>query len=255
MVGSGRRRRVLPSCLHGDVHKAPFPRVSAPGGLFLDALGTLVALEPPAPRLRDQLELQLGLQVTLSQAQRAISAEISYYRAHLQAAKDAESLTRLRRKCADVLREALPYSPAVTAIRSEQMVSVLLASLQFSVFADVRPALQAARARGLRLVVVSNWDVSLHDVLRRLGVESLVDGIVTSAEVGARKPSPEVFRRALELAGIAATDVVHVGDSLEEDVAGARAAGIEPILLARGPRPAGAEVRVINSLRELVPGP
>ena len=60
-----------------------------PARLFLDALGTLVALEPPAPRLRDQLELQLGVQVTLSQAQRAISAEISYYRAHLQAAKDA----------------------------------------------------------------------------------------------------------------------------------------------------------------------
>ena len=46
-----------------------------------------------------------------------------------------------------------------------------------------------------------------------------------------------------------------MGDSLEEDVAGARAAGIEPILLARAPRPAGAGVRVINSLRELVPGP
>ena len=65
-----------------------------------------------------------------------------------------------------MLHEALPSSPALTAIRSEQMVSVLLASLQFSVFADVRPALQAARARGLRLVVVSNWDVSLHEVLR-----------------------------------------------------------------------------------------
>jgi putative hydrolase of the HAD superfamily len=241
--------------LHDGVHEARQDAPSAVSALFLDALGTLVALEPPAPRLREQLEEQFGAHVTTDQAQRAISAEISYYRAHLQLARDDESLAQLRRECAGVLRDALPTTPTLVEVSAEQMVPVLLASLEFSLFADARPALQAARARGLALVVVSNWDVSLHEVLGRLGIDSLVDGIVTSAEVGARKPSPEVFRRALELAGADPADAVHVGDSLKEDVVGARAAGIEPILLVRGQRPGPAGVRVIGSLRELDQGP
>jgi putative hydrolase of the HAD superfamily len=101
------------------------------------------------------------------------------------------------------------------------------------------------------LVVVSNWDVSLHDVLQRLRLAPLLDGVVSSAEAGARKPSPEIFERALALVGVSAEQAIHVGDSPDEDLAGARAAGIEPVLIARdgGPRPPG--VRVIESLVEL----
>lgn len=225
------------------------------GVLLLDALGTLVALRAPAPRLRAQLSARLGVEVTPEQSERAIGAEVSYYRSHLELGRDDQSLAQLRRDCARVLRDALPPSAALAALDLEQVASLLLASLQFSVFADVGPALRAARRRGLRVVVVSNWDVSLHEVLERLGVASLVDGVVTSAEVGAGKPSPELFRRALGLVGVPAAHAVHVGDSLEEDVAGARAAGIEPILIARGPAPVSPGVRVIRSLQELDLGP
>ena len=57
--------------------------------------------------------------------------------------------------------------------------------------------------------------------------------MLTSAEVGARKPAPAIFSRALELAGVHAGDAVHVGDSVSEDVEGARTAGIAPILIRR----------------------
>ncbi len=81
--------------------------------------------------------------------------------------------------------------------------------------------------------MVSNWDVSLGEVLARLELAPMLDGIVTSAAVGARKPAPAIFARALELAGARPDATIHVGDSLEEDIAGARAAGIEPILIRR----------------------
>jgi putative hydrolase of the HAD superfamily len=223
--------------------------------LLLDALGTLVSLEPPAPRLRQLLSTRFGVDVSQPQAERAIAAEISFYRAHLQQGKDPPSLARLRLGCAQVLLDALPASVARGRLEAEQMVAPLLASLQFRVFADVRPALAAARSTGRRLIVVSNWDVSLHEVLERLGVGALVDGILTSAEFGERKPSPSIFRRAVEMAGVRAAEAMHVGDSLEEDVAGARAAGIEAVLLARTGAPAASGVRVINSLQELERGP
>jgi putative hydrolase of the HAD superfamily len=221
------------------------------GALLLDALGTLVVLEPPAPILRRQLAERFGIQVTETRAARAIAAEIAYYRAHLDEGRDAASLATLRRRCAAALRAALPPSDQLARVDSAALTSALLASLRFSVFADARPAILAARDRGKRVVVASNWDISLHGVLARLSLAPLLAGIVTSAEVGARKPAPAVFEQALRLAQVGAEDAIHVGDSFEEDVVGARNAGIEPILLSRDGRPAPPGVRTITSLLDL----
>ena len=230
--------------------------------ILLDALGTLVALEPPAPRLRAELAGRCDLDVSEAQAAAAFAAEIAYYRAHLDEGRDRAGLHELRRRCAEVLRAALPAG--ADGLELDRVLEALLASLRFTAFADVRPALVDARDRGQRLVVVSNWDVSLHDVLRGLGLEPLLDAIITSAEAGARKPAPAIFEQALALAGIgepnatAPGQVVHVGDSLEEDVAGARAAGIEPVLVRRDGGEPVSGVRTISSLSELgalaVPG-
>jgi putative hydrolase of the HAD superfamily len=223
--------------------------VPRPAAILLDALGTLVALEPPAPRLRAELAERFGLQISEQEAARAVTAEIAYYRAHLDEGRDATSLQSLRRRCAEALRSALPGGGA--GLEVDPLVEALLAALHFTAFDDVRPALQAARERGQRLVVVSNWDVSLLGVLRGLELEPLLDAIVTSAGAGARKPSPAIFEQALELAGVAAAEAIHVGDTLDEDVAGARAAGIEPVLIRRSDGPPVPGVRTISSLAEL----
>jgi putative hydrolase of the HAD superfamily len=220
-----------------------------PAAILLDALGTLVALEPPAPRLRAELAERFGLEVSEEEAARAIAAEIAYYRSHLDEGRDAAGLESLRRRCADVLRSALPGEG--TRLEVDKVVEALLAALHFTAFGDVRPALQSARERGQRLVVVSNWDVSLVGVLRGLELEPLLDAIVTSAGAGARKPSPAIFEQALGLAGVAAADAIHVGDAPDEDVAGARAAGVEPVLIRRGDGPPVPGVRTISSLAEL----
>ena len=218
-----------------------------PAAILLDALGTLVALEPPAPRLRAELARRFGLEVSQRQAERAIAAEIAYYRAHLDEGRDSAGLEALRRRCAGVLRTELPGAE----LELEPLVEALLASLRFTAFADVRPALVSARSRGQRLVVVSNWDVSLHGVLRALELEPLLDGILTSAGSGVRKPAPQIFEQALGLAGVGPDQAIHVGDSLDEDVTGARDAGIESLLVRRDGGPEVAGVRTISSLGEL----
>jgi putative hydrolase of the HAD superfamily len=110
------------------------------------------------------------------------------------------------------------------------------------------------RERGARLAVVSNWDVSLHDVLERTRLRPLLDAVVISAELGAAKPDPAIFRAALERVGATAGSALHVGDSLEADVEGARAAGVEAVLVARDGATAAEGVRVIASLDELLDG-
>ena len=220
--------------------------------VLLDALGTLLELEPPAPRLRTELVRRFGVEISETDAQRAIAAEIAYYRAHLDEGRHAVALAALRRRCAEALREGLPDDERIAAIDNEALTGALLASLRFQPFADVRPALAAARAAGRRLVVVSNWDVSLNEALDQLGLTRMLDGVVTSAAFGARKPSPAIFEYALGLAGVGASEAIHIGDSLAEDIAGARAAGIEAVLIKRDGDPGPPGVRTITTLTAAV---
>jgi putative hydrolase of the HAD superfamily len=99
-------------------------------------------------------------------------------------------------------------------------------------------------------VVASNWDCSLPGALAQAGLLHLVDDVVSSAVVGAAKPDVRLFEAALAAAGCGPGEAIHVGDSLENDVAGATAAGIAALLLVRsGDAPPG--VPVIRSLVEL----
>jgi putative hydrolase of the HAD superfamily len=225
-------------------------RVSADcRAVLLDGMGTLVRLRPPAPALRRELRERFGQDVSQATARRAILAEIAYYRGHHAEGRDRASLAALRRRCAGVLREALGAPFAAAPL--EEVTRALLASLSFQAYPDAAPALRALRARGVRLVVVSNWDVSLHEVLARTGIAPLVHGAISSAELGAAKPHPAIFRHALTLAGVPARGALHVGDSPDDDVAGARAAGIAAALLVRRGAPPPNGVPIVRSLREV----
>jgi len=216
--------------------------------ITIDALGTLLELTPPAPRLRAELRERLAVEISEAEAGRAMKAEIAYYRAHLGMGRDAAGLAALRRACAEVLREAL----ARPELDLDALTEALLAAIHFEPFPDAVPALRELRAAGVRLVAASNWDVSLHEQLAATGLTPLLDGALSSAEVGAPKPDPEMFARALALAGATAEEAMHVGDDVEADVAGARAAGLTPVLIDRdGSLDAPPGVLRIASLAEL----
>lgn len=202
--------------------------------MLLDALGTLLELEPPAPRLAEHLG------VPLAHADAAVAKEIAYYRANLHRGGDGAGLAALRRDCARLVAEELGIERDVEA--------ELLESIVFRPFPEVPGVLRELREDGWRLVVCSNWDVSLHEALATTGLRELVDGAVSSAEIGVAKPDPALFRHALSLAG--ADGGWHVGDDLEADVAGARAAGLRAVFVARAGRPP-AGVASIASLAEL----
>jgi putative hydrolase of the HAD superfamily len=94
--------------------------------------------------------------------------------------------------------------------------------------------LRSLRSRGLKVAIVSNWHRGLHRIVSAVGLGDLVDFVVVSADVGYRKPHPEIFQVALRQGGVAPSEVVHVGDTWDEDVLGAAAAGILPVHLRNG---------------------
>jgi putative hydrolase of the HAD superfamily len=221
-----------------------------PRAILFDALGTLLELAPPVPRLRSELERRHGVSVSEEEARAAMRAEISFYRTHLDQGRDPASLARLRERCAAELRGALPAAIQARLPPPAQLVDALLGSLHFDPFPDAAPALESYRRAGLRLIVVSNWDVSLHAVLANVRLSPLLDGIITAAEAGVRKPAPGIFLQALALARVSPAEAIHVGDSLQEDIAGARAAGIEPVLVDRSGSAAVGGVRTVTSLEQ-----
>jgi putative hydrolase of the HAD superfamily len=124
----------------------------------------------------------------------------------------------------------------------------------WQVFDDVVPVLAALRALGVRLGVVSNWDSRLPALLDTLELSPWFETLAVSHVEGVEKPSPELFLRALRRLGGRPEDALHVGDAPELDGVGARAAGIEGVLVDRHGRlpEAYGALRDLSSIPKLV---
>ncbi len=121
------------------------------------------------------------------------------------------------------------------------------------VFDDVLPTLDALARHGTRLAVVSNWDDRLEPLLARLGLRDRFEVVVVSCHAGFTKPAPEIFAAALAQLGVPPEATLHVGDSVNEDVTGARAAGLHARLIRRHAPPVpGEQVRSLVELMEVV---
>lgn len=113
-------------------------------------------------------------------------------------------------------------------------------------------SLSRLRAAGLRLGIVSNSDGRVEQALAASGLRDYFDVVIDSSLVGVEKPDPAIFRAALDALGIRPEEALYVGDLYEVDVVGARAAGIEAVLLAPSSPGPGKPCRIAGSIDELV---
>jgi HAD superfamily hydrolase (TIGR01549 family) len=117
-------------------------------------------------------------------------------------------------------------------------------SENFELYEDVLPVLDELRGRALKLGLVSNGIRDLHAFVAHHRLD--VDAIVDSRTHGRVKPHPTIFRAALDRLGVQPEEAVMVGDSLEEDVEGARALGMRAILVDRDDRYPEVEERLMQ---------
>jgi putative hydrolase of the HAD superfamily len=183
----------------------------------IDAHGTLVSLCDPVPALRRSLAAR-GVRRDEDTVRRAFAAEVAFYVPRSHTGRDPASLAALRAECARVFVEAADADVG-------DFADAFAAAIEFEELPGARAACTSLRNAGLSLAVVSNWDVGLREHLDRLGLTDAVDAIVTSAEVGAPKPAPEIFLEALARLDVTPAHAVHVGDGAA-DAAGAVAAGM-----------------------------
>jgi HAD superfamily hydrolase (TIGR01509 family) len=183
----------------------------------IDAYGTLVELADPVPALREGLRA-LGVDRDDDEVRRAFAKEVAYYRERSHEGRDEATLHALRCECVAVILDDLgsDLDPAT-------FVDGFAGAMRFALLPGAREAGERLRRLGLEVAVVSNWDVGLQEHLQGLGLDGLT--VVTSAEAGAPKPDPAVFRVALDRLGARPERALHVGDS-EADEEGAGAAGM-----------------------------
>lgn len=131
--------------------------------------------------------------------------------------------------------EGLDVDPGIApeVVKASGSILTSTTSGLFEPFEDTILFLQRARAEGLRLTVVSNWDASLPLVLEAHGLAGLVDEAYASLVVGAEKPDPTMLRLAIKSAGVAPEETLHIGDDPIDDLGAAVNAGVQGLLIDR----------------------
>jgi putative hydrolase of the HAD superfamily len=207
-------------------------------GVIFDFYGTLVSEEPGEIASDVAIlerygyhELAIERLRWIDPVTRLDHAEFSASRADYLGWQRDQWLTHLRE--AGVAEEHLGVLVDHAETRSGQR--------RLEVFAEVPTALLALRAEGIRIAVCSNWGWDLAQAIDACQLTELVDVQVTSAQAGYRKPHRRIYETALESLGLAAREVVFVGDDWSSDVEGPQALGIRSFHLVRGEAGANAD--------------
>ena len=235
--------------------------------LIFDLFGTLVLFRPKVPTLqvagtvwrstmewmRGQVERDLP-EVPFDAFVRAVmSVTEEIVRARSPEYHEVPSPERFRRVLVELGLDG-PLTGRTAERLCEKHMEHLAASTEMPAeHADVLRRLRA----GYRTALVSNFDhgPTAHRILTRHGIDAMFGATVISADFGRRKPHPAIFGAALEQLGVAPAEALFIGDTVAEDVRGARATGMDVVWIdaSGGGLPAGgpAPTYTISRLTEL----
>lgn len=225
------------------------PRRAQIKAVTFDVGGTLIEPWPSVGHVYAEVAARHGLK-TFSAAQLDARFKTAW-----QARKNFE---HSRNEWAALVNEVFGISPAEPF--SDKFFSELYERfaepISWRVFDDVLPALDTLASRGIRLGVISNWDERLRGLLRKLKLECYFQTLAISREVGFPKPSRVIFRQAAAELDLRPEAILHIGDSLEMDIAGARAAGFQALQIHRSAQnPADGQLHSLAGLSAIIDDP
>ena len=220
--------------------------------VLFDAGNTLIWLDHPF--IVDVLR-EHGVETT---AERLLEAEYASKLLMDELARQGNTDERTRAKVyfAEMFRHAGAPESAFPALAQRMFARHAERNLWGTVHERTGDTLEELRRRGYRLGVISNADGRVEALLESVGLRPHFELVIDSGVVGIDKPDPRIFHLAAERMGVAPAEALYVGDIYEIDVQGARAAGMQAILID----PLGARggldcdrIRAIHDLLDVLP--
>jgi len=211
-----------------------------PRALLLDVYGTLLELREPPAEVYARFAKRHGIARAPEDVARAL-ANARIGPPPLEDVALAEVPLREREKWRTEVRAALGDA-AADGPCFDALFAHYATAEPWRLVPDAAAALRVARARGIRLAVVSNMDARLPGILVELGVASELEALALPSTCGFAKPDPRIFRAALDALGLAPHDALYIGDREADCVAAARAAGLRALRLEPAGTPGAAGV-------------
>ena len=207
-----------------------------------DAGGTLIEPWPSVGAIYAQVASEFGLDCS---AEQLTSNFLDTW-----SARSAFRYTR--QEWAEVVRDTFAGIAEISDRVFDAIYERFAEPRSWLIYDDVIPTLQALERTGLRLAVISNWDERLEPLLQKLGLGTYFRHIIVSSQLGFHKPDQRIFLRAAELLGISPNAILHIGDSLREDVEGARSVGMNPLRIRRSGKEQAFDVAKLTTLLDLL---
>lgn len=121
----------------------------------------------------------------------------------------------------------------------------------FKPYPEVHEVLQFLQSKNIKLAIITNWQRGFKYFCQELNIYNYFNELVVSAEVGYQKPDVDIFKEAVKRFNLEPNEILHVGDSLIEDVQGAKSAGFDVVLLDRTNENVSKDITAITDLQEI----
>lgn len=223
--------------------------------VFFDLYYTLVTYDPPREESEAQVLKEFGIDARPEVFSRPLAVADEFIYGEMSRSPISKRSREEQVALFVAYQRLLLKEAGIEA--NEKLLLSLVARMQQAerrlvLYDDVLPALTGLKAKGLTLGLISNVDRDVAPLLEELGLQTLLQVVVTSRDAGFTKPHPAIFREALRRAAIQPAEAVYVGDQYQIDVVGSGKAGMKGILLDRGGYSAEATASPrISSLEEL----
>ena len=226
------------------------PSFPLPTIVFFDAVGTLIHPEPPAPAVYATVGRRFGSRLD----EATIRAR---FRAAFRRQEEADYASNLR---TDETREVARWRAIVREVLDDVADTEACFQELYAHFAcadawrcepQTAEVFAALAARGHALGIASNFDYRLRGLVENMPALRAIRYLVISSEIGWRKPAREFYTSMCRQVGFSPEQILYVGDDPVNDYDGARAAGLQAVLLApeeRAPIPAEGQIKSLSDL-------
>ncbi len=203
--------------------------------VFFDAGGTLLHPYPSVGEIYAQVSLRYGANVPAADLEAAFR-RVWTERDGMGSLESHSDEAKERRWWYETVEEVFRSFGGIQKFDEffHELYDLFARPEAWRLYPGTLEVLKELKKQKVCVAIVSNWDSRLFRLCDEFGITGHVDFILASAIFGAAKPSRKIFDEALHRSGVPAERAVHIGDSLADDIAGARTVGMHSILIDHG---------------------